>query len=111
MKSTLLITATTLLCFGSVASLPRPAWADTLPLVEGNGTTEVEESLEPSVQTADLLSVEPIGLESLTARNTDDLNTVADQINQIIDSDSDEFLPEGMVVRGSAGSLQLGSEL
>lgn len=110
MKSTLLLTATTLLCLGSVVSTTALVWADTLPVVEENGMTEMEESSQPSMPSADLLLVDPIGLESLTDQNEDDLTDVANSINQVIESDSDEFLPEGMVVRGSAGSLQLGSE-
>lgn len=111
MKSTLLITATTFLCLGSVVSAVVPAWADTLPVVDENSLMESEEASQPSTPTADLLIVDPIGLESLTDQNEDDLNAVANRINQVIESDSDEFLPEGMVVRGTAGSLQLGSEL
>ena len=110
MKPTLFLSATVLLCLGSVISSALPTRSEPLPVNEQNETTELEEVPHPTPQTADLLLVEPRGLDSLTDENTDAFNAVANQINQGIDNDSDEFLPEGMVVRGSEGSLQLGSE-
>ena len=87
------------------------AWADPPSITETHEMTEVEDASQSSNQNAELLQVEPRGLDVSADEDTDDLNAVASQINQVIDSDSDGFLPEGMVVRGSAGSLQLGSEI
>ena len=111
MKATLLLTATTFLCLGSVIHCAAPSWADSLPVNEDAEMTGVEDSAQPSSQTADLLLVEPRRFNVSTDEKTDALNAVASQINQVIESDSDDFLPEGVVVRGSQGSLQLGSEL
>ena len=61
---------------------------------------------------ATLLFVEPRGLDVSEGADAEDLNNVAAQINQEIANDaSEEFLPDGMVVRGSNRSLQVGSEL
>ncbi|MEB3232929.1 MAG: hypothetical protein VKJ64_18120 [Leptolyngbyaceae bacterium] len=48
---------------------------------------------------------------SLLTEDASILNQLADQINQGMGGPSDDFLPDGMVVRGSNSSLQLGSEL
>ena len=110
MKSTLLVTVTTLVCLGSVITLP--ALADSQPIYSGNDSvTEAENASSTPTPNADFLIVEPRRLEVGHDADADTLNDVANQINQGIGGDSEEFLPDGMVVRGSSGSLQLGSEI
>lgn len=99
-----------LVCLGSV--IPSPALADSQPIHSDNdGVTELENASSTPAPTADALIVEPRRLEVGNDADADTLNDVANQINQGIGGDSEEFLPDGMVVRGSAGSLQLGSEI
>ncbi|MGK7888221.1 MAG: hypothetical protein AB4042_02740 [Leptolyngbyaceae cyanobacterium] len=54
-----------------------------------------------------LLETAPI---HLLTEDTNILNLLADQINQEMDGPAASLLPEGMVIRGSNSSLQLGSE-
>ena len=97
---------------GSFISSASSAWADAQPIQsKNNPVTEAEDVDSASRQSADFLLVEPRRVEVENDADADTLDDVANQINQVIEDDSEEFLPEGMVVRGSAGSLQLGSEI
>ncbi|MEM9218215.1 MAG: hypothetical protein AAGD25_28220 [Cyanobacteria bacterium P01_F01_bin.150] len=112
MKSALLITATTLFCLGSSISSIAPAWADSPTAnLENDVVTETEDASLSNSSSADSLLVKPRSIEVESDPDANALDDVANQINQVIESDSEEFLPEGMVVRGSSGSLQVGSEI
>lgn len=113
MKSTLLLATATLFCMGFGSVFAAPAWAESASepstVSQSEDTVDLEHSREHS---ADVLLVEPRGLNVGSGVDAETWDAVASQINQGINSDEeDEFLPEGVVMRGSENSLQLGSEL
>ena len=65
-----------------------------------------------NVDLSDFVLLEPRGTE-LSTEDPEALNNLADRINQTLGGSerSDNFIPDGMVVRGSNSSLQLGGEL
>jgi len=82
---------------------------------EPTASTEVENSIEPADASVGNATAETIRLEprqiNFTTEGLPGLGLLAEQINQGVGSDADGFLPDGMVVRGSNSSLQVGGEL
>ncbi|NEQ96439.1 MAG: hypothetical protein F6K30_06900, partial [Cyanothece sp. SIO2G6] len=102
-----LSTITAVLLGASLATATLPARAQWATDTTEQPTVEpTRENAEPS----EIILFEALPTQLLT-EDANILNRLADQINQEVDGTSEDFLPDGMVVRGSNSSLQVGSEL